>query len=128
MEPAFLDSVVKAIGDTYSFFDSLQISVTALVVALVIVSFGFFFALREAATWFLKIDDLKSDVRRLRDLVLQMEGEVRVLQTLLTDESPAARVKTLEETVKVSEMKTAAVQAAAVQEITKAPKAFPINH
>lgn len=127
MEPAFLDTVVKAIGDAYAFFDSLQISVTAMVIALVIVSFGFFFALREAATWFLKIDDLKSDVRRLRDLVLQMEGEVRVLQSLLSNDS-APRPKVAEEKPQLPKKETAAIQPAAVSELAKAPKAFPINH
>lgn len=129
MEPVILDTVVKAIGDAYAFFDSLQVSVTAMVVALVIVSFGFFFALREAATWFLKIDDLKSDVRGLRDLVLQMEGEVRVLQSLLTaDTTPTTTTVTPIEKPQLPKKETAAVEAAALSEITNAPKAFPITH
>lgn len=127
MEPLILDTIVKTIGDAYAFFDSLQVSVTAMVAALVIVTFGFFFALREAATWFLKIDDLKSDVRRLRELVLQMEGEVRVMQSLLTNEAVVTEKPAIG-AVELPKKETAAIQAAAVSEITKAPKAFPITH
>ncbi|MEK7356736.1 MAG: hypothetical protein AAB250_09815, partial [Bdellovibrionota bacterium] len=87
-------------------------------------TFGFFFALREAATWFLKIDDLKSDIRRLRDLVLQMEGEVRVLQALVPNE-PRSEVPNVTAAAEIPapivEKKTAAVP-------TAAPKAFPITH
>ena len=42
------------------------------------------FALREAASWFFKIDDIKKDVRKLRGLVVDMEAEVRLLQSLLS--------------------------------------------
>jgi len=125
VEPALLDSIVKAIGEAYAFFDSLQISVTTLVVCLVVATFGFFFALREAATWFLKIDDLKSDVRRLKDLVLQMEGEVRVLQSLIANEA-MAKAGAMEPTP-LPETETAAVKAA-VTDLSKNAKAFPITH
>jgi hypothetical protein len=120
VEPAVLDTLVKSIGDAYAFFDSLQVSVTTMVIALVIVTFGFFFALREAATWFLKIDDLKSDVRRLRDLVLMMEGEVRVLQALVP-ERPRVEPTELAPKPAPVETKTATPPVAA-------PKTFPISH
>ena len=86
---AILDSVVKAIGQAYAAFDSLQISMTALLIGLAVFSFGFFFALREAASWFLKIDDVKKDVRRLREIVLEMEAELRVAQSLIQKNQPA---------------------------------------
>ncbi len=73
----------KILTDAYAMFDSLELSVTSLVVAGLVLTLVFLFAIREAATWFFKINDIKSDVRKLRQLVIDMEGEVRMLNGLL---------------------------------------------
>ena len=73
----------KILTDAYAMFDSLELSVTSLVVAGLVLTLVFLFALREAATWFFKINDIKNDVRKLRQLVIDMEGEVRMLNGLL---------------------------------------------
>ena len=65
-------------------FDSLNLSVTALVVIGLVLAVVFIFAAREAASWFFKIDDLKKDVKKVSQLVVDMEAEVRMLQGLLS--------------------------------------------
>jgi hypothetical protein len=65
-------------------FDSLNLSVTALVVIGLVLAIVFIFAAREAASWFFKIDDLKKDVKKVGQLVVDMEAEVRLLQGLLS--------------------------------------------
>ncbi len=79
-----LQVLPKILSDAYAMFDSLQLSVTSLVLIGILLTVVFLFAIRQAATWFFKIDDIKSDVRKLRQLVVDLEGEVRLLQGLLT--------------------------------------------
>lgn len=74
----------KLLSDSYTMFDSLNLSVTALVVIGLVLSIVFIFAAREAASWFFKIDDLKKDVKKVGQLVVDMEAEVRLLQGLLS--------------------------------------------
>lgn len=124
MNTALLDSIVKGVGDAYATFDSMQISVTALLIGLVVFSFGFFFALREAASWFLKIDDVKKDVRRLRDLVLDMEGELHSLQAQMAKNKTASDLSPAVHTPEVS------AQVATQASVAAAAKAasFRITH
>lgn len=79
METTALETVQR----TYDLFESLNLSVTGLLVLGAVLALGFLFAIREAASWFFKVDDLKRDVRRLQELVLAIEGEVRVLQNVM---------------------------------------------
>ena len=74
----------KFLSDAYEMFDSLNLSVTALVLIGLVLAVIFIFAAREAASWFFKIDDLKKDVKKVNQLVVDMEAEVRLLQGLLT--------------------------------------------
>ncbi len=74
----------KLLSDAYTMFDSLNLSVTALVVIGLVLAIVFIFAAREAASWFFKIDDLKKDVKKVSQLVVDMEAEVRMLQGLLS--------------------------------------------
>jgi hypothetical protein len=74
----------KLLSDVYTMFDSLNLSVTALVAVGLVLSIVFIFAAREAASWFFKIDDLKKDVKKVGQLVVDMEAEVRLLQGLLS--------------------------------------------
>jgi Na+-transporting NADH:ubiquinone oxidoreductase subunit NqrF len=74
----------KLLSDAYTMFDSLNLSVTALVVIGLLLAVVFIFAAREAASWFFKIDDLKKDVKKVSQLVVDMEAEIRLLQGLLS--------------------------------------------
>lgn len=74
----------KFVTDAYTMFDSLNLSVTALAVIGFVLALVCLFALREAAAWFFKIDDLKKDVKKVSQLVVDMEAEVRSLQALLS--------------------------------------------
>jgi outer membrane murein-binding lipoprotein Lpp len=77
-----LDQILELIRNAYSVLD--QFSITGLIVVSVAFTLAFLFAIREAASWFLKIDDVKSDVRKLSDVILHLEGEVRALQGLIS--------------------------------------------
>jgi|GEM_PF-6348064 len=74
----------KFLSDAYEMFDSLNLSVTALVVIGLVFAAIFLVAAREAASWFFKIDDLKKDIKKVNQLVVDMEAEVRLLQGLLS--------------------------------------------
>lgn len=87
----------KVITDAYKMFDQLNLSVTSLVVIGVVLSLLFLFAAREAAAWFFKVDDVKKDVRKLRQLVIDLEGEMRSLQGLLNQNIALASAKVNED-------------------------------
>ena len=87
----------KIITDAYKMFDQLNLSVTSLVVIGIVLSLLFLFAAREAAAWFFKVDDVKRDVRKLRQLVIDLEGEMRSLQGLLNQNIALANAKTVED-------------------------------
>ena len=111
-----LQDLPKILNDAYAMFDSLQLSVTSLVVAGLSLTLVLLFAVRQAASWFFKIDDIKRDIRDVRQLVIDMEGEIRMLQGLL---SQNVKLANLEQPL--SPMKKAPSQAA--------PSiAFPITH
>lgn len=77
------DILPKILEDAYTMFDSLDLSVTSLVVIGLLLTIVFLFAAREAASWFFKIDDIKKDVKKVSQLIVEMEAEVRMLQGLL---------------------------------------------
>ena len=114
METTALETVRK----TYEIFDSLNLSVTGLLVLGVVLALGFLFAIREAAAWFFKVDDLKRDVRRLQELVLAIEGEVRVLQNVMAHGREAQAASTAQAMTLGAEKKPEAKVAAG----------FPISH
>lgn len=120
-----LQAAPKLLNDAYTLFDSLNLSVTSLVVMGLLLTVVLLFVLRQAASWFFKVDDIKRDIRDVRQLVVDMEGEIRLLQGLL---SQNVRVAT-----ELSEMPVPAPAAAAPKtkapEITPAPSInFPIQH
>lgn len=89
--------MLEAIQNAYALLDQMQISVTGLIVAAVVFSLAFLFAVREAAAWFFKIDDLKRDVRRLRKNTQHLEGEIKLLQTLILKmKEPLAEAPSIE--------------------------------
>lgn len=75
--------MVDIIQNAYNVFEQLHLSVTGLLVASIVFALAFLFAVREAASWFFKVDDVKRDIRRLHEVTTQLEGEIKVVQTLL---------------------------------------------
>lgn len=76
---------MDAIQSAYSLFESLNLSVTSLVVIALIFALAFLFSFREAAAWFFKIDDIKKELRHLNETAYRLEGEISSLQSLLTE-------------------------------------------
>jgi uncharacterized membrane protein len=75
--------MLDAIRSAYAIFEQLNISITGLLVIMLILALAFLFAVREAATWFFKVDDLKRDIHSLREVTAQLEGEIRALHNLI---------------------------------------------
>jgi hypothetical protein len=63
--------------------EELNISVTGVLVIMLILALAFLFAVREAATWFFKVDDVKRDIQNLREVTSQLEGEIRALHNII---------------------------------------------
>jgi hypothetical protein len=81
--------MLEAIQSAYAFFEQMHVTVTGLVVAIVLFALAFLFAIREAASWFFKVDDIKRDIGRLKEISLQLESEVRLIQGLVTQTTQA---------------------------------------
>lgn len=79
-------SIVSAIQEIFAFFDSLNITATGWIVASVVFALALLFAVREAVSWFLKTDDLKRDLKRVRRALTELEGELKVVQNLLENQ------------------------------------------
>ena len=118
-----LQALPQILNDAYAMFDSLQLSVTSLVVAGLVLTLFFLFALREAATWFFKINDMKADLRRLRQLVVDMEGELRLMHSMLAQNLKIAS----EEGIVDMEMRAPSKEGAATS-VSPAPTKFPVTH
>lgn len=84
--------MLETIKNAYAIYEQLNISVTGLIVAALILALAFLFAVREAATWFFKVDDLKRDIHRLGEITVQLEGEIRALQNLLSQAKNQAQL------------------------------------
>ena len=69
----------------------MNLSITSLIVLALVFALALLFSVREAATWFFKIDDLKKDLKYLNQAMLQMESEIASLQNLVgrAKQSPA---------------------------------------
>ncbi len=102
------------INDLSAYIAQLNVSVTGLIAAAVIFCLAFLFAIREAASWFFKVDDLKRDLRKLHQLTMELEKEIRSLQSSLKA---------------VQNQETQAI-AAEMKEAAQSPKpgGFPISH
>lgn len=97
--------MLDTINRVYAFYDELSISMTGWILIAVVCLLGLLFTLREIATWFFKVGDVKKDLARLQETMSQLEGEIRVLQGLFTkekltlvvnDSSPASSAETSE--------------------------------
>ena len=122
--------MIEFVNAVYAFIDQMHLTITGLLVAVAILSLAFIFAVREAASWFFKIDDIKKDVRRVQNLILELEGEVKVMQELV---SQAKRLNQTEETTIDEQARLVRVrphrgadQLPAVP--SEKPASFPINH
>lgn len=76
--------MLEALQNVYAIFEQYQISMTGLLIAAAVFSVALLFAVREAASWFFKIDDLKHDLGRLQKLTSQLENEIHSLRNLLS--------------------------------------------
>jgi Na+-transporting NADH:ubiquinone oxidoreductase subunit NqrF len=125
--PMNFEMLPKVITDAYKMFDQLNLSVTSLVVIGVVLTLMFLFAAREAAAWFFKVDDVKRDVRKLRQLVIDLEGEMRSLQGLLNQNIALANSKIVEDATAKEAAKTQSSQTTQTTKTESASK-FSINH
>jgi hypothetical protein len=84
---------LATIQNIYGLIDQFNLSVSALLAALVVFALALLFAVREMATWFFKVNDLKRDLARLHEITLQLEGELKLVQNLVlrTQTSPEVR-------------------------------------
>jgi uncharacterized protein (DUF3084 family) len=119
LTPLFSDLVQRG----YAFYDQLGLSVTGLLLAGAICLILLVFGLRELVTWFFKIDDIKRDLRRIRESLNEVEGELRTLQALRiqTEEKAAESIEDLP--LENPELKEQAAKPAP----TKGPS-FPLIH
>lgn len=124
-----LQALPKLLNDAYTMFDSLQLSVTSLVVAGLLITVVLLFALREAASWFFKIDDVKKDIRKLRQVVVDMEAEVRLLQGLLTQNTKLASERAVVDRPVAAPMAAPKEKAPSTSaEAPSQPLKFPVTH
>lgn len=129
-------SMIEIIESLYRFLEQLHLSVTGLVVAAAIFVLAFLFAVREAASWFFKIDDLKRDIGRLHEISLQLESELKLVQGLVirmketTASSPPTSTAFASTTTGASPMPTATAAATEPTPLTgkTGTAGFPITH
>lgn len=103
----------QLIKESYAFFS--QFNVAGLIAIALIFTFTIFFATREAFSWFLKISDLKSDVRELTRNIQALEREIATFKNELSN-----RISTTQPSIESKGNKNS-------QEIKPAPT-FPIHH
>ncbi len=77
------NTALNAVSSAYDVIDRLQISVTGLFVIGALLLLVFLYATRELATWFFKIDRLKRDLRDLRNLTIQLDREIKNMNSVL---------------------------------------------
>ena len=111
------------IKNAYDTFEQYHISVTALIAVSLILFIALLFAMREAASWFFKIDDIKRDVRKLHQLTVELEAEIRAVQELVAQTT--LKNQTIEDIKKVTPSPTPLnSQAQAAAKSTS----FPFSH
>jgi hypothetical protein len=109
-----LGMLLDFIKNAYDTFEQYHISVTALIVATLVLFITLLFAMREAASWFFKIDDIKRDVRKLHALTVELEAELRLIQDLVLKGPPKEQSATAPSLTSPSK--------------TAKPASFPFNH
>lgn len=116
-----LENILLGLQNFYSLVERLQVTPEFLLGLAVLFALAGLLAMREAASWFFKVDDLKRDIGRIQETALQLETELRLVQSLLT------------QTLTAQSAQSGETQPAAELETTKPsdehrPASFPISH
>lgn len=104
----------------------LNLSMTAVAVIASVLIVALFFALREAASWFFKIDDIKRDLRKLQRMTVDLESEVRALHGLV--EASQARDLTTTHAPSMSPPLSPPLSSVLEKTPAEKPPTFPISH
>ena len=80
-----IESLIKYVQDFYTWAQGLDTSPGYLLGLAALFAIAGLLALREAAGWFFKIDDIKRDIARVQDTTMQLEAELRKFQALLVE-------------------------------------------
>ncbi len=78
-----IDDAIQALQSFYGFMDGLGISPGLLIGLAALLALAGLLAVREAAAWFFKIDELRRNIDRLCDAASRLESEVRVVRDLV---------------------------------------------
>ena len=77
-------SALQTADSLFDQFQALHLSLTALLVGALFAVLILIFALREAASWFFKVDSVRRDLRQLKQMTSQLEQEVKHVQDLMS--------------------------------------------
>jgi len=75
--------MIETIRNIYEVFERLNLSVGGVLLIAFLLFVAFVFAVREAAAWFFKVDDLKRDIQDLHSVSQELHAELRTLQSLI---------------------------------------------
>ena len=117
---AAMENAVGFIQSCYALLEKNGISLNMLIIAAVVLVFALLFAAREAVSWFMKIDVVRRDIKKLRLTIERLEGEVRATQAQLTTAKDQRRAHDGEPTIAHDLGLKAAGE--------KSPGGFTINH
>jgi hypothetical protein len=118
-----LQKLAQLLDDSYGFVQRLQVSPGFLLGLAVLLAIAGLLALREAAAWFFKVEDLKRDLARLQETAAQLEGEIRVVQGLMKQ---AMNVETTD--VKVQDDGAVLPAPTLETQLPERSPSFPIQH
>ncbi len=121
-----IEKVVSALTDFYNWIQTLQVSSGFLLGLAALFAIAGMLALREAAAWFFKVEDLKKDIARLQDTAALLESEVRLVQSLMR-EATNRQNSVANQPAAVSGTEPAGPVALSKPEPETAPQ-FPFNH
>jgi hypothetical protein len=85
-----VDAFLQYVQAAYSFLDRFHMSPRLLLGIAAILLLTAFLAVREAVTWFLKIETLKKDIRRLHSISARLDEELRAVRAFMEKQNPAA--------------------------------------
>lgn len=118
-----IEDWIQQISATIAHFN---LSMTAVAGIAFVLFIALLFALREAASWFFKIDDLKRELRKMNRMVIDLESEVRALHGLI--ESSKGREHTSIHTPSMSPPLSPPLSSLNEKTPTEKSVAFPISH
>ncbi len=71
---------MDAIQSAYGVFESLNLSVTTLILLAFAFVLAFLLSVREAITWFFKIDSLRKELKRMKESVDRLQSDVTIIK------------------------------------------------